>query len=202
MKAPDPDAIRARHLVDDVRRFGLLSAATVVDRYTQMVERAVAHDPWMSAPSDATEPDPLGVAEATARLGQAYLAFVDSVAEILGSGRRDGHMPVERVVLPAAPPGGTSRGSLWVHNPTQAAADIEMEVTPLMSTHGVSLPHAAIDLSPGNVLLLPSGGSRELRIRVDVPPDQDAGHYHGLAFVSAAPDEPLVLALEVGEKVG
>jgi hypothetical protein len=46
---------RAQHLIGDVQRFGLLSAAAVVDRYTEIIDRATRDGSLRLAPLAADE---------------------------------------------------------------------------------------------------------------------------------------------------
>ena len=104
---------------------------------------------------------------------------------------------MERLVLPPTSSGLGSETSLWVHNSTpSSAAAIDLHMTNLTSSNGVSIP-ASISFSPERLDVVDAGIAREVRLRVDVPADQPAGHYHGLVLISAAPFEPIALHLDV-----
>jgi hypothetical protein len=198
----DEAARRARHLIGDVQRFGLLSAATVVDRYTGMVDRAISGDRLGSAPSPSDGLDPGWLVDRAARLAEAYLRFLDTTAVLVASRaeRGDAAPEMERILLPAARPASSSETSLWVHNPTSApSAGIDVEVTGLISSNGGIIPAEAVSASPQSIERLDPSTSREFRLRVDVPGDQPAGYYHGLVLMSESPGEPIALQLEVAD---
>jgi hypothetical protein len=197
---PLDETARARYLIGDVQRFGLLSAATVVDRYTGMVERAIPHDGPGPAPAALERNDPGRLVETVARLTQAYLSFLGTVSplEAFRPQHAGGTATLERITLPVGFRGDGSATAMWVHNPTPAsAARIEIVVTDLISSTGAILPAAAISVSPPVIPLLEPNASRELRLRVNVPDEQPAGHYHGLVLISDAPEAPVVVDLRI-----
>lgn len=175
----------AAHLVGDVQRFGLLSAATVVDRYTRLVERATSE-----AREAAGQPDPSDLGRLT-----------DLATRVVDTGLRLADLAEPRparVVLPPARPGETSEVALWVHNEgSAAAADVSLHLTSLVCGHGASLPATAAGLSPDRVPVVPAGSPREVRLRVVVPVGQAPGEYHGVLLTSAAPEEPTAVTLTV-----
>ncbi len=193
------DVRRVRHLVGDVQRFGLFSAATVVDRYTAMVDRAIVDDRIASAPSSWDGLDPGSLVDRAARLAEAYLRFLETTAVIASRTGRGGARPeMETIVLPPARPAGSSETSLWVHNPTLAASTgIEIAATGLISSEGVTIPAQAVWISPQMVDHLGPSTTRKLRLRVDVPRDKPAGLYFGLVLISEAPDDAISLLLKV-----
>jgi hypothetical protein len=73
-------------------------------------------------------------------------------------------------------------------------------VTNLISSNGARIPAASLSLSPERLDVVDAGTAREVRLRVDVPADQPAGHYHGLVLTSAAPSEPIALHLDVDDR--
>jgi hypothetical protein len=189
---------RVRHLIEDVQRFGLFSAATVVDRYTAMVDRAIVDDRIASPPSSWDGLDPGTMVDRAARLGEAYLRFLEATAVIASrAGRGEPRPEMETLVMPPARPAGSSETSLWIHNPTSATSTgMEVAATALISSKQETIPAEAVWISPQRVDLDPST-SREIRLRVDVPPDQPAGLYFGLVLISEVPGEPVSLLLKV-----
>jgi hypothetical protein len=176
----------------DVRRFGLLSAGTVVDRYTALVDRFLTGGfpeppvgPGSHAPSDA------------ARRGmEALLRLLDSAAALVGAGSGPGATTETLALLPT-PPGGTAELTLWVHNGMSSAVPgVVVRVTDLVSATGRTVPAAAVSLTPDRADL-PAAGAQEVRLAVRVPPDQAPAHYLGLVLASASPTQPMLLRLEV-----
>jgi hypothetical protein len=190
------EALRARHLVGDVQRFGLFSAASVVDRYNAMVDRAMADDGVASVPSSV---DPGALVDRAARLAEAYLRLRDTTAVIASrAGRGQARPEMETIILPPAQPASSSETSLWLHNPTSAAStDIEISVTGFISPKGATIPAPVVRTSPRRIDRLDPSTSREIRLRVDIPPDQPAGLYFGLALISDRPDDAISLLLKV-----
>jgi len=193
------EARRARHLVGDVQRFGLFSAASVVDRYTAMVDRAMAADRIGSVPSSVDGLDPGSLVDRAARLGEAYLRFLDTTAVIASrAGRGEARSEMETIILPPARPASSSETSLWVHNPTLAASTgIEISVTGLISPEGATIPAPVVRASPQRVDHLDASTSREVRLRVDIPRDQPTGMYFGLVMISDRPGDAIALLLTV-----
>lgn len=181
----------SRDLVGDVRRFGLFSAATVVDRYSVLVDRVLA-----TAPPRPDGHAPTAPADTAAQVAEAALRLLDSAAALLGGGTGRGD-PTETLVLPPTAPGGTAGTALWVHNATPSAVPaVGLRVTALTSASGDTVPAGTVSLVPDRVDVAP-GGAREVGLSVLVPVGQTPGHYHGLVLSSAAPDRPLLLRLEV-----
>jgi hypothetical protein len=191
---------RAQHLIGDVQRFGLLSAAAVVDRYTEIIDRATLDASFRSASLAADERGADWMVDSAARIAEACLRLVDTTAALIGNtAMRDTAVPeMEKVVLPPTRSGFNSETSLWVHNPTPSSATaIDLHTTSLISSGGVSIPVASVSLSPERLDVVDAGTAREVRLRVVVPADQPAGHYHGVLLISAAPVEPIALYLDV-----
>jgi hypothetical protein len=195
----------AQHLIGDVQRFGLLSAAAVVDRYTEIIDRATRDTSFRLAPLPADERGAGWMVDSTARIAEACLSLLDTTAALFASrAKPDSVLPeMERLVLPPTSSGFSSETSLWVHNPTpSSAAAIDFHLTSLISSSGASIPAASLSLSPERLDVVDAGAAREVRLRVDVPADQPVGHYHALALISAAPFEPIALHLDVDDRWG
>jgi hypothetical protein len=182
-----PDTVPGgRDLVGVVQRFGLFSAASVVDRYAEIVDRAIARD---LVPA-STQPR----SDGTVRLAQVWSRLLDVATAQLP----DGAARPEALVLPPARPGLGSEASLWLHNTTSSRArDVALHATALLSTAGPAIPAGAVTLLPDRVDPVPAGTSREIRLRVRVPAGQADGIYHGMVVTTAAPTEPLAVTLEV-----
>ena len=170
-----------RDLVGAVQSFGLFSAAAVVDRYVEIVDRSL------------TRGIPASVRDGSAQVAEAWLRLLDTTSAVLGSG-----VPREEsLVLAPTRAGSSSEASLWVHNTTSSPAPaVDLHVTDLLSPNGHRIPADAVSLLPARVELLAAETSREVRLQVLVPAGQAAARYHGLVVTSAAP-EPLALRLEV-----
>ena len=186
----------ARDLVGEVQRFGLFSAAAVVDRYAALVDRAIARDGWAPAGSDGGSGRPVDTA---VQMAEAWLRLLDTTSALLRQ-----EVPRESaaatLVLPAAGPGRLVEASFWLHNTTPSPAPgIDLHVTALVSSDGRAVPADAVVTVPERVDLLAAGTSREIRLRVLVPAGQPAATYLGMVLTSAAPAEPLVVCLEVRE---
>lgn len=195
MTAVGDSVHRVRHLVGDVQRFGLLSAATVVDRYIEIVDRAMAEEPLASPrlPSEARDVGRL--ADSAARMTEACLRVLDATATLIPAVAPPGR---DIVVLPSTRPGGSSAASLWVHNPTDSpVAAAGLQATSLVSANGLGLPADTVSFTPTRLARVEPGTSREVRVTVQVPLGQSAGQYHGLLLSSAAPDDPVGLRVAV-----
>jgi hypothetical protein len=201
-----PDAAHgARHLIGDVQRFGLLSAAAVVDRYVELVDRAIIDPLATGRPPD--ERDAAWLVDGAARMTEASLRLLDGVAGMMpgggpgggpGATAGDGAGGSDGLVLPPTPAGSSTQTSVWVHNPTSSpTAAVDVYVTSLVASNGYSVPVAAVSFLPARVDPVPPGGGREVRLHVDVPADQPPGLYHGLVLSSVTPDEAISVRLHV-----
>lgn len=196
---------QGRHLIGDVQRFGLLSAATVVERYIETVDRALAGHSL--APRSSDQPDEGWLVDGAARVAQAGTRVLDAIATAIADGGGHGvdTTDPERLVLPATQPGSGSEVSLWIHHPTPTPTPVTglgLHVTALTSPTGTTIPTGAVSWTPLGVELLAASSRQEVRLRVDVPEGQPDGLYHGLVLSSLAPSEPLALRLEVRRQAG
>ncbi len=191
-------ASRALHLMADVQAFGLVSAASVADRYLESVDRYLAHDPLTAPTPTGSSADP-APAEVAGRMAEACTRTLDLISTVLARGAEPtpGIPRVEVVVVPAAQAGSTTEGSVWVHNPTATSVAVQLRVTGLVSAGGGSLPADAVLLQPERLQQVEAGGSSEVRIRVSVPPGTEAGHFHGLVMSPLTPAEAVPIRLEV-----
>lgn len=194
---------QGRHLIGDVQRFGLLSAATVVERYIETVDRALAgHSLTPGSPDQPDEGWLVGGADPVAQAGSRVLDAIATAIATRG-GQGVDTTDAERLVLPATQPGSSSEVSLWIHHPTSApVTGLGLRVTALTSPTGTSIPTGAVSWTPLGVELLAASSRQEVRLRVDVPEEQPDGLYHGLVLSSLAPSEPLALRLEVRREAG
>jgi hypothetical protein len=191
-------ASRALHLMADVQAFGLVSAASVADRYLETVDRYLAQDPPTAPTPTGLSADP-SLAEVAGRMAEACARSLDLVSTVLsrGEGPGNGIARVEVVTLPPTPPGSTTEGSVWVHNPTATPADVELRATGLVSAAAGSVPDDAVVLAPEPAQRVEPGGTSEVRIRVSVPRGTEAGHFHGLVMSTLTPAEAIPFRLEV-----
>jgi hypothetical protein len=193
----------AQHLIGDVQRFGLLSAAAVVDRYTEIIDRATRDASFRLAQLPADERGTGWMVDSAARIAEACLSLVETTAALIGNrAMPDTAMAkMESLVLPPTRSGFSSETSLWVHNPTTSpTAAVDLHVTSMISSNGFSIPVASVSFSPERLDVVDAGTAREVRLRVDVPADQPAGQYHGMVLISAAPFEPIALHLDVDSR--
>lgn len=183
----DERRVTARQLIGDVQRFGLISAATVVDRYARL--------------ADEDQAGPVADLDGTvARLAQVYVSFLRTAADMVASLPPAPPGGGERILFPSGHPGATVEAELWLHNPTPLAiAEVHMTASDLVGSQGAFLPGSAISLSPSVISRLDAGASQRLSIRVEVPDGQPAGYYHGLVVASEVPEEPVAVRLQVVE---
>lgn len=190
-----------RSFVEDVRRFGLLSTNTVVERYARLAERAIDGDdsPTPALPEGAfgglAGPDAGDVAEFTARAATAWLGLLEATASLVdhASGAASS---AERLELPPTEAGRVVQGTIWVHRIEAPSAPLELAVTTLAGSAGRVIPAEAVALSPTRLDAAPMLSSVEVRVRVQVPDGQAPGRYQGLISTSAS-DRPLLLQLHV-----
>lgn len=200
MTAADEADRNALELISDVQRFGLLSATSVVDRYAGLVDRAVGARPPLDGRRGSVDPDEERLLDSVTRAADSYVRLLDAAGALVGDASpvRSAAGGPERVTLPAARPGTSCATVLWVHNPTSASSGpMTVTATTMTSATGSVVPVGAVSVSPSAVEPLAAGSSSQLRLHVDVPRDQPAGRYHGLVLVSAAPEEPLSVSLDV-----
>jgi hypothetical protein len=192
-RGPD-GAVGARHIVGEVQRFGLLSAASVVERYVEIVNRERAGDPLRSA-REALASTTEWSGDGLARMLEAGLQALDGAARLVSSASSRG---TETLVLPPTEQGRDTEASLWIHNSTSSlVASVELHATLLVSPEESSISGRAVTFLPGEAVVVEPGTSHEVLVRVRVPEGQPVGLYHGLLVGSGAPDGAISLLLEV-----
>lgn len=200
MSTPRAAADGVRDLARDVQRFGLLSASSVVERYVDLVDRAVGGAPVAAAPGSSDRPsDPFmdgdmsALVDSATRVAQAYLGLLDAA-----TGPAEPAAPAEGLVLDAAQAGQVTQAPLWVHNPgTEPTGDLTVTMGVLVAADGASLNAASVWCAPARLDGVAPRGSAQLEVRVQVPHDQPAGIYHGFVLVSLAPADPIQVTVEV-----
>jgi hypothetical protein len=188
---------RAPDLVGLVQSFGLFSAAAVVDRYAQIVDRVISRDA-LTPPRPRSDDGADGrLVDGALRAAEVWTRLLDvTTTLVLDAARPDA--TIETFVLPPAAPGRTSEASLWLHNTTPSPVpDLALRGTGLSSSSGRGIPVDAVSLLPDRVRLLAAGTSVQVRLRVLVPAGQPPGRYHGLVMLSATASEPVALRLDV-----
>ena len=184
----------ARHIIGEVQRFGLLSAASVVDRYVEIVNRESLGDPLQQA-REALSGTSDGSVAGVARMLEAGLQALDASARVISDAVAAG---TEALVLPATEPGRASEASVWIHNRTSSlVASVQLHATILVSAEESSIPGDAVRFRPDEAVLVEPGTCREVMVRVSVPEGQPLGLYHGLLVGSGAPDGAITLRLAV-----
>jgi hypothetical protein len=192
-------ADQARRLAAQVQRFGLASAAAVVDRYVGIVDSAIGGTVVDALTGAGPGADREAVLQSGAAVAESYLRVLDHAANLAaGQGLASSPPVPDCVTVAATPPGGVGEATLWVHNPgAEAVTHLLLGATDLVCASGARLGSTALRTSPRVVDEVAAGGRVEVRLSVRVPADQKAGLYHGLLVVSGAPDEPLPVAVEV-----
>ncbi len=183
----------ARPLVGEVQRFGLLSAATVVDRYTAIVEAAMGTG---AAAPQTTPDDAAQLIDATARMAHGYLRLLSGVAELAGPLGPQSQQ-IDRVALPPVPAGRRTAASLWLHNPSDSPANgLTLTVGDFVGAGGSTLPARSGSVAP-SMADVAAGGLAELRLSLAVPAGQPLGTYHAIALIGPSPHDPVVLSLSI-----
>lgn len=186
------DVTGPRHLVEDVQRFGLASAAAVVDRYIHLAGRSLGGRPGPAeAPSGEAGARP--VDETAARLTDTMLTLLDTLADL---GSETGAHVDDAIVLPSTAPGSSTAAPAWVHNPTIGRPRVAVTATSMAAPSGHHIPASAVSTSPAETTV-EATSSVELELRVEVPEGQAPGVYRGLLLLSVAPDDPVGLVLRV-----
>jgi hypothetical protein len=183
-------------LAGEVQRFGLFSAAAVVERYIAVVDRAIRHEPDFS---DTPPGDPAAaLLDGAGRAVDAGMTLLDDLTSVLARTRRQGRSATpDELVLPAAVPGACSEVTVWVHNPTDApVTDVRLRATSLVASSG-ALPGDAVAVSPEVLRVVEPGTVGEIRLVLTVPADQPAGDYQGLVLSSVDGTRPIGLTLSV-----
>ena len=194
----------ARDLAGDVQRFGLLSAAAVVNRYAALVDRVLtAGDPpgaWRAEPDRPADWGDLRlVVDSAAQFAQASLRLLDAGVALVERTTGATMSAADEVLeLPAVLPGSSSEAPVWVHNPTDRMADVGLHATALVDGDGHQLAVTVLGCDHAGSLPLPPGSSGGLTLRVWVPVDQCPGRYHGLLAGSGTPD-PVRIRLQVND---
>jgi hypothetical protein len=188
----------AGHIIGEVQRFGLLSAAAVVDRYVEIINREKVRHPL--AEIETLAGDTEGAGGGAAAMLRAGLQALDAAARLVSDAVTS---ETETLVLPRTRPGGDAEASMWVHNRTSSVvASVELRATVLISDAENTIPGDAVTFHPENAVILEPGTSRAVSARVSVPKNQPPGLYHGLVTGSGAPDGAVTLRLAVEDDGG
>ena len=189
------DGIRAAgHIIGEVQRFGLLSAAAVVDRYAEIISRDMVRHPLADVPEALAGGTP-GTGGGAAAMLRAGLRSLDAAARLVSDAVGSG---TETLVLSRALPGAGVEASVWVHNRTSSVvASVELGATVLISAEEHTIPGDAVTFHPEGAVVLEPGTSQEVIVRVGVPEGQPPGLYRGLLTGSGAPDGAVALRLAV-----
>ena len=193
------DGIQAAgHIIGEVQRFGLLSAAAVVDRYVEIIDRETVRQPIVDVPRTLAG-GLQGAGDGAAAMLRAGLQLLDAAARLPSDAVAPG---TEILVLPRARPGADAEASVWVHNRTSSlVATVELRATVLISAEEHTIPGEALMFHPQGAVVLEPGTRREVGVRVSVPKGQPPGLYRGLLTGSGAPDGAVTLRLAV-EDIG
>ena len=200
MSAPRAAASGVRDLARDVQRFGLLSASSVVDRYIDLVDRAVGGGPAAPSPHPSDRPseqagdgDMSALVASAARLAEAYLDVLEAAAQTTETSAA-----TEVLTLDAGRPGEMLQSPLWVHNPgLEPSSAMTLTVGPLVASGGATLDATSVACVPGDVRSIGPRESVRLEVTVAVPSDQQPGVYHGFVVSSLAPSVPMRVTVEV-----
>ena len=186
---------RGGGIVGDVQRFGLFSAAAVVDRYTAIAEKLIGTDPLAPVVPDSAIDDGLLV-DTAARLADGYLRALTVLADAAREAD-PASGPVEQVVLPPGHAGQGTSATLWLHNPSPLPLeDLSIAVGGFVSPGGGALPAGSVSLA-GIPASVAANDRAEVTLRLRIPADQRPGSYHGVAVVGPGQHAPLVLSLDV-----
>ena len=188
-----------RSIVEDVRRFGLFSADTVVDRYVRLADGAMGRaDVPAPRPGARAAPDGPGIPgleETAGRLAVLWAGLMEAAASSADAAAEAG-VGASTLELPPTAPGRRAEASVWVHNTTGLPAPVELAATTLAGPGGGTVPAQAVEFLPARLDPLNAGTSAEVRLRVHVPDGQAPGRYLGLLLSSAA-EQPVLLRPEV-----
>jgi hypothetical protein len=182
-------------IATQVSRFGLMSAATIVDRYVIAARRALDGTARPGMPSSAAAGSPSRLAElagsAAAPILDTYLDLVDWFSSIDPE-------TASAVELPPASTGSSSLGTVWVHNDTTTSVGpLRVVVSDFIEAGGGHIDATVVVLTPRQLDSLAAHSAAQVDVEVRVARDQPSGTYHGLLLVSGS-DQPLPLRLQVG----
>jgi len=195
----------AKGLAHEVQRYGLMSAALVVNRYAAAVDSVIGGEAGRRWSDErllprATNGDLRPIVDVTARFAETLLRLLDAGAALVEQTRAATTSASDDVLeLPLVPAGGCGEAPVWVHNPTEVAVDVELLAPPLVAGDGSLLPVAVAGRVGGRRISLTAGASQEVTVGVTVPPTQRAAHYHGL-LVGSSMSQPVRITLEVADR--
>jgi hypothetical protein len=160
-----------------------MSAASVVDRYAMLVEKALGTDPTRLG---------LPVEQSSSLEG-----VLTELSNLLASARGPSGDAVERIEFPDTPAGSSSSVTLWLHNPLpEPIAGVSVRCAGLVRADGAPGDTPAVDVSPSGVTV-PGGGSACFVLEARVPEGLQPGVHLGLAVPGPVPGDPVVVALRV-----
>jgi hypothetical protein len=196
---------------------------SIVERAAAILEQELKTPLFHESPAPSSAGDPLTkgpdkLAGAPGQAGRDARALVDALLRLLASGgasrgtavggapteerpSRDAESlvtdgPVFRATARARPGQLIELSIGLVNDDPDEPAEVELFCTELLAGPDLRIPEARVRLLPSGLRLQP-GGSADVVIRVDVPPDAARGSYVGLLRATNLDDLQAIVALRV-----
>lgn len=198
-------------LLNEVQQFGLTAAGDVIGRFSRLaadeagrVGRTATLRSDIGEWVELTQQSWTSMFEATLGAGGPLAQTMSSVVDAAGgSSNRRSHSTGADDAVKAAPvaPGSHTTAEVWVHNMVAAELTVaSVQVGEFRSGTGELLTGVDVSVDPERLpLVVSSGASACVPIRLDVPPTAPAGRWHALVFVAPDGGAPIALTLDITE---
>lgn len=188
--------------VADIGQLGFETAATVVERLMALTRLTLSRQPHgltfplLPATGDGVEARRLR-AEAE-RLIDLYADWTRSLVQAAVDAADGSRAAPERLALGPVEPGAAADAYVWLHIlDGPAAGPTTLRATDLTAHHGGVIPAGAVRFDPASLDTASPRTSREVTVRVTVPPGATPGLYHGHILAVGIPEVSLELRLHV-----
>jgi hypothetical protein len=188
--------------VADIGQLGLETAAKVVERLMAVTRLTLSRQPGgltfplLPATGDGVEARRLR-AEAE-RLIDLYADWTRSLVQAAVDAADVGRPTPQRLSLGPVGPATTAEACVWLHVlDGPAAGPTTLRATDLIAHHGGVIPSDAVQFDPARLDTASPRTSREVAVRVTVPPGAAPGPYHGHILAAGLPEVFLELRLDV-----
>jgi hypothetical protein len=206
----DFDPTGVWNLFTDVQRLGFETAASVVRRFSRLVDedlrpgrRAAGFTDKEGTGSSSEERLSATVQSAMgayADLMQASWDAFNAAMELTLDLARPwfGSRPADRVEIQCQQ-GQKATASFYVHNPSSAPSNrIEIATDGLIGPGGELIKPSSVEFEPAEIEAIPANGRAEVKVTVAIDKKAASGRYVGLIRASTQPPTELDVAVVVG----
>jgi hypothetical protein len=179
----------------DIQRLGVEMASSVAGRFSRMVEESMGTQAANGPETSGFGPDAQRAVDAWFEMMRASW---DAWVAMMRTSAAAWPWPAPgapHLAFEATPAGGKARRTAYVHNQSDAEAQVSVSATSLVGAAG-TIPTEAIKPKPSEVTI-PARSTAEVGIKVKVPKDAAPGRYAGVLSATTDPPTEVVMTITV-----